>query len=114
MLKITIVLAAIGFSATAAAQDQRMMQTAENLLQVCTTADRDSVGYCNGFMQAVHDFPATTAEIPVACPPQGTTRTQLVETYVAWATRLSTVQPELLEAPAILVARNIMARAYPC
>jgi hypothetical protein len=113
MLKITIALAFIGFSVTAAAQDQRMMQTARDLLQVCTTADRDSVGYCNGFMQAVHDFPAT-AEIPIACPPQGTTRTQMVETYVAWATRLSTVQPDLLEAPAILVARNIMARAYPC
>ena len=109
-----VLLALIGFSATAAAQDQGMMQTAENLLQICTTADRDFVGYCNGFMQAVHDFPSTGAEIPIACPPQGTTRTQLVETYVAWATRLSTDQPGLLEAPAILVARSIMASAYPC
>lgn len=114
MLRIAIALAAIGFNASAAAQNERMTMTAENLLGVCTTAHPDSVGFCNGFVQAAHDFPATESYIPSACPPQGTTRTQLVELYVEQAERLFAVQPQHRHNPAILVARAIMARQYPC
>lgn len=59
----------------AAAQTPGMVMDAENLLEICTTAHPDAVGFCNGFMQAAHDWPA--GEQLKVCAPAGTTRTHM-------------------------------------
>ena len=106
--------ATVFFAHLATAQAPEMVMDAESLLRICTTAHPDTVGFCNGFMQAAHDFPALETSVPITCPPAGTTRTQMAELYSFQAPLVFTVMPSLRSEPAILVARGIMAHEYPC
>ena len=105
-------VASLIFVAAANAQPSNVTMDARNLLDICTTAHPDSVGFCNGFMQAAHDWPA--GDDLRACLPEGTTRTQLAMLYEEEAPALFAQDPMWANASGILVARLLMAQAYPC
>ena len=107
-------LSAALFADGATAEKHDMTMDAENLLTICTTAHPDAVGFCNGFMQAAHDWPG--GDGLRVCAPSGTTRTQLAMLYERQAPMLFAQHPEaaIESQPAIIIARIILAGAFPC
>ena len=107
-------LPAVAFAWCAVAQQPDMTMDAENLLSICTTAHPDAVGFCNGFMQAAHDWPG--GDDLRVCAPPGTTRTQLAMLYEQQAPELFAQYPGagIEREPAIIVARIILVGAFPC
>ena len=105
-------LSAAVFAHSANAQQGGMTLDAENLLTICTTAHPDAVGFCNGFMQAAHDWPSD--DNLRVCAPSGTTRTQLAMLYEQQAPMLFAQYEDTARQPAIIIARIILAGAFPC
>jgi hypothetical protein len=88
----------------AAAPSNGTKQTGDNFLKTCTTPDFEFIGYCNGYVQAVHD----TSTVRY-CLPKSVTRVRLVEL----TTDLISTKPafhQALAAEAILEVLN----AYRC
>lgn len=110
IIGLVIALAALMLSSTATSSAATTLN-ARDLLKVCTTAEMHWVNFCNGYFQSVHDQGALKREI---CAPEGTTRTQLVETFQNGATAVLDRDPTLGSAPGITVAISILGQAYPC
>lgn len=79
-------------------------QTGENFLKTCTTPDHEYIGYCNGYVQAVHDTSAVRY-----CIPSGVTRVRLVELTVD----LISANPRFRRALAAEAVLEVLG-AYRC
>jgi hypothetical protein len=79
-------------------------QSGDNFLKTCTTADFEFIGYCNGYVQAVHD----TSTVRY-CLPKGVTRVRLVELTVDLISTKAAFR-QALAAEAVLEVLN----AYRC
>ena len=107
-----IALSAAIIAKSATAHQSSMTLDAANLLTICTTAHPDAIGFCNGFMQAANDWPS--GDNLRVCAPDGTTRTQLAMLYEQQAPILFAQYQDASSQPAVVVARIILAGAFPC
>lgn len=65
------------------------------------------INFCNGFVQAAHDYGAAMG---LVCTPPGVARSDLVEVFENAASTVT----ELGSETAVSVAIAAFARAYPC
>ena len=66
--------------------------TGEGLLDVCTRAEADWIGFCNGYIQAAVDLLAL--QEGSACIPAGTARNQIYDAVVPLLSASSATQGE--------------------
>lgn len=99
----------IAWSASdAAARDPGAALTGADFLSACSKPEPDWIGFCHGYVQAVHDGVARPDED--FCPPSGTTRAEIVGTVV----RQLTSAPDLQSLNAASVVYATLMKAYPC
>jgi hypothetical protein len=77
-----------------------------SLLKACTTADRDWIAFCNGYLQAAFDATGGKG----ICAPNGVTRNQLFDIIIPKLMHA----PDLLELNAVSVVDALLRKAYPC
>ena len=110
MRTLALALAVAYFGPTDALPQGNAM-TAKDLLQVCTTAEVHWVDFCNGYFQALHDAAEVAGRV---CTPSGTTRTQLVETYQAYAELVIEKNPSVGGLAGASLGMDILGSAFPC
>ena len=99
----------LAFAASAVtAQDSGMRLDGVGFLDACTRPAPDWIGFCHGYVQAVHDG----VEVPgkSICVPTGQTRADLVGLVVTHLER----EPELRELNAAAVVYAVLYRNFPC
>jgi len=77
-----------------------------DLLKVCTIADSEWIGFCNGYLQAAFDATGGKG----ICAPKGVTRNQLFDIIIP---KLKN-SPDLLELNATSVIDAVLRQAFPC
>lgn len=110
-MKFTTIVAVLTFcsaivSAEAATQRSTMTLSGSQLLDACTRADPEWIGFCNGYIQAAFD--ATGGK--EICAPKGITRNQLFDAIIP---KLKGA-PELLKIDAVSVVGTLLRKSYPC
>jgi len=84
---------------------------AQTLFEICVTPEADWIAFCAGFIQAANDQAAHSG---LSCAPTGTTRADLIDTFVGFAGEAFTSDPDLGAATGLSVAITSVADAYPC
>jgi hypothetical protein len=104
----------------AAEQDDFLLKSGQDLVEVCTVAPEDplysaAIHFCHGYMTGLGDYHRELRDDPsvdqIICPTGPTpSRNDVIDGYVAWAES----NPQHLSEPAIdTVFRYAMAR-WPC
>lgn len=105
---MTAVGLCIGLAAEASARDPAAMLTGAGFLSACSKPEPDWIGFCHGYVQAVHDGVTRSGED--FCPPEGTTKAEMVGIVV----RQLMAAPDLGSLNAASVVYATFLRAYPC
>lgn len=110
-MKATTTLAiglCFGLTADANARDPAAMLTGAGFLSACSKPEPDWIGFCHGYVQAVHDGMTRPGED--FCPPDSTTKAEMVGIVV----RQLQATPDLASLNAASVAYAVFLKAYPC
>ena len=102
-----IILVAAFLSVPAFAIDSKMQMNGESFSNSCTRADESWISFCNGYIQSVID---SLREGDGVCPPDGTTRTDVVTITEKEITGSS----QLRAMNAHDAVRSVLRRSYPC
>ena len=102
-----IILATALLSIPAFAIDSKMQMTGASFSNVCTRVEESWVSFCNGYIQAIID---SIREDDRVCPPNGTTRTDVVTI----AEKEITASSQLRAMNAHDAVRSVISRFYPC
>ena len=82
--------------------------TGEGLLDVCTRAEADWIGFCNGYIQAAVDL--MTAHKGSACIPEGTTRNEVYDAVMP----MLTANPRMQESNAMSAMAAAISVKFKC
>ena len=103
---VAVVLSCFVAAGEAAAQSSEVTMTGADFLKVCTIADPEWIGFCNGYIQAAFDASGGKG----ICAPKGVTRNQLFDIIIPKLQKT----PDLLELNATSVIDAILRQAFPC
>lgn len=98
----------LGLTAEANARSAEDALTGSEFLSACSKAEPEWIGFCHGYVQAVHDGVARPGED--FCPPNGTTKADMVGIVV----RQLMGSPDLGDINAASVVYAVFLKAYPC
>ena len=98
----------IGLAAEASARNPADALTGSGFLSACSNPEPDWIGFCHGYVQAVHDGVVRPGED--FCPPDGTTKADMVGIVV----RQLMTAPDLGSVNAASVVYAVFLKAYPC
>ena len=71
----------------------------------------DWISFCNGFIQAAADGATLSG---LACIPNGTTRTEIVELFEFHGSRAMVANPEIGDQAGLDVLIAILSALFPC
>jgi hypothetical protein len=97
-----------GMATDADAREHEAVLRGESFLSACSNPEPDWIGFCHGYVQAVHDGVVRPGED--FCPPAGTTRADMVGIIV----RQLMEAPNLKHVNAASVVYATLLKAYPC
>ena len=98
------------------------LNTTEDLYQVCATPQndplrREAIEFCEGFLLGVvsyHDAIVSRENLKrLICYPQGVTRDQGIQAFVAWAAAHQTDQKFMSDPPVVGAVRGLASK-WPC
>jgi hypothetical protein len=90
-VSVLAIAGVVSFSLDRALANQNAM-TGEGLLDVCTRAEADWIGFCNGYIQAAIDLMGR--QEGSACIPEGTTRNEIYDVVIPLLTSSTRMQNE--------------------
>ena len=91
---------------SAMTQGSELTMSGAKLLEACTIAERDWVGFCNGYLQAAFDATGGKG----ICAPRGTTRNDFYGVVIPVLKQI----PELQKMNAVAGVIAALRKAYPC
>jgi hypothetical protein len=118
MLLLAALLAAV--PASAITRDDFVVSTTEDLVDLCTTPETDSmymagISFCHGFLVGAYQYHVALhggdKANPIVCPPQPTpTRAQAIDRYVAW----TKAHPEYKNEQPVDTLVKFLVETWPC
>ena len=107
IVESAIILAIVLVSNEVFAIDSKIQMKGDGFSKACTIPDESWVSFCNGYIQAVIDSVEKNDRV---CPPDGTTRTELVTI----TEKEITASSQLRSMNAHDAVLTVLRRFYPC